>query len=42
MSKQQIFQQWEQSKKTAADWVHMDDLLDILEETEKEHDHVNA
>jgi hypothetical protein len=38
-----IFQAWEMSKKTPADWVKMDDLLDFLEDLEKEYEneHVN-
>jgi len=32
-----IFQAWEMSKKTPADWVKMDDLLDLLEELEMEY-----
>ena len=38
-----IFQTWEMSRKTAADWVKMDDLLDFLEDLEKEYEneHVN-
>lgn len=34
-----IFQAWEMSKKTPADWVKMDDLLDFLEELEKEYEY---
>lgn len=36
LTKRLIFQVWEMSKKSAADWVKMDDLLDILEELENE------
>ena len=36
-----IFQAWEMSKKTPADWVKMDDLLDLLEALEQEREDEN-
>lgn len=43
LTRRLIFQTWEMSKKTPADWGKIDDLLDFLDELEKEYEdeHVN-